>query len=291
MSPRDSLTEDFPTLEQVTFFEQHGYVISPHILPQDLIASARYGVMRYDAGERDWHLPISGGFLDWREEHGDGLRINDYVSLQNRELRDLVMYPALGRAFAALARAAEIRLFHDQLISKAPDHRAKTAIGWHVDGSYWHTCTSDRMLTAWIPLESYDETMGPLNVIEGSHRWDGNAWMTTFNEQDLDGLQARIASAGKDVTPVPVLIEPGQVSFHHARTIHGSLPNRGDRPRVALTVHVQDGSNRYRAHHDCRGKLAVHVNDALCRKGAQGEPDYTDPDICPLLWPQDAGRQ
>lgn len=277
--------EQFPTSEQVLFFEQHGYLISPPIIPAELIAAARYGVMRYYAGERDWHLPISGGFLDWREEHGDGLRINDYVSLQNRELRELVTYPGLGNIFAALARAAEIRLFHDQLISKAPDFRAKTAVGWHVDGSYWRTCTSDRMLTAWIPLETYDEAMGPLNVIKGSHRWEGNDWMTTFNEQNLDALQARIDSTGEEVTQVPILLAPGQVSFHHARTIHGSLPNHGNRPRVALTVHVQDGSNRYRAHRDCRGKLAVHVNDALCRKGANGDPDYADPEICPLLWP------
>lgn len=279
--------EDFPTPEQVLFFEQHGYLISPPIIPEELIAVARYGVTRHHAGERDWQLPISGGFLDWREEHGDGLRISDYVSLQNRELRELVTFPVLGRAFAALARATEIRLFHDQLISKAPDYRAKTAVGWHVDGSYWRTCTSDRMLTAWIPLETYDEAMGPLNVIKGSHRWEGNGWMTTFNEQDLDALQARITSTGEEVVQVPIIIAPGQVSFHHAGTIHGSLPNRGNRPRVALTVHVQDGSNRYRAYRDCRGKLAVHVNDALCRKGASGEPDYADPEICPVLWPRD----
>lgn len=278
--------DDFPTAADIAFFDAHGYVVAPRIIPEELLAAARYGVMRYYAGERDWQLPISGGFLDWRVGHGDGLRMNDYVSLQNQELRQLVMFARLGKAFAALARAPVIRLFHDQLISKSPEHTRETGVGWHVDATYWQTCTSSNMLTAWIPLDSYDDAMGPLHVIPGSHRWNGNDWMRTFNDQDLAALQARIASDGETVVPTPIRIGPGMVSFHHGRTIHGSPPNHGDRPRLALTVHVQDGDNRYRAHVDGRNKAAVHVNDVLCRKAADGQPDYTDPDICPVLWPQ-----
>jgi len=110
----------FPTLADIEHFDRHGYVVSPPIIPDELIAEANYGVNRYYAGERDWPLPISGGYLDWRPEHGDGLRINDYVSLQNRELRELVMFEVLGRAFSALSGSATVRLFHDQMISKPP---------------------------------------------------------------------------------------------------------------------------------------------------------------------------
>jgi predicted enzyme related to lactoylglutathione lyase len=275
----------FPTPADIEHFDQFGYAVSPAIIPDDLIAEANYGVSRYYAGERDWPLPISGGYLDWRPEHGDGLRINDYVSLQNRELRSLVMCEALGRAFSALSHSAVVRLFHDQLISKPPKLGDQSAIGWHVDGAYWRTCTSQRMLTAWIPLEDYEIEMGPIMIVPGSHRWNGNNWMTTFNDRDLDALQAKINTDGGQVERKPILIRPGQVSFHHAGTIHGSMPNRGARPRLALTVHVQDGDNRYRRHVDSRNKVATHVNDALCRKAADGFPDYSDPDICPVLWP------
>ena len=276
----------FPTLADIEHFDRHGYVVSPPIIPDELIAEANYGVNRYYAGERDWPLPISGGYLDWRPEHGDGLRINDYVSLQNRELRELVMFEVLGRAFSALSGSATVRLFHDQMISKPPKLGDNSTIGWHVDGAYWRTCTSQRMLTAWIPLENYEIEMGPIMMVPGSHRWGGNDWMTTFNDRDLDALQAKISSDGEPVERTPILIRPGQVSFHHARMIHGSMPNRGERPRLALTVHVQDGDNRYRRHVDCRDKVATHVNDALCRKAADGFPDYSDPDICPVLWPR-----
>lgn len=279
-------SQPFPTSADIEHFERYGYVISPPILPADLIAEARYGVSRYYAEERDWSLPISGGYLDWRPEHGSGIRISDYVSLQNRELRDLVMFEELGRAFSALSRSPVVRLFHDQLISKPPRIGDESAVGWHVDGAYWRTCTSQRMLTAWIPLEDYSVDMGPIMMVPGSHRWSGNDWMVTFNEHDLEALRAKIRSDGQPVECAPIVIRPGQVSFHHARTIHGSLPNRGSGSRVALTVHAQDGDNRYKSHVDCRDKAAAHVNDALCRKTAEGLPDYADPDICPVLWPR-----
>ena len=276
----------FPTPADIEHYKRYGYVVSPPIIPGDVIVEAKYGVSRYYTGERDWPLPISGGYLDWRPEHGEGLRINDYVSLQNRELRNLVMLEALGRAFSLLARNAVVRLFHDQLISKPPRLGDNSTIGWHVDAAYWRTCSSQHMLTAWIPLDDYEIEMGPIMMLPGSHNWCGNDWMTTFNDRDLDALEAKINSDGQRVERTPIIIRPGRVSFHHSRMIHGSMPNRGKKTRLALTVHVQDGENRYQRHVDCRNKIATHVNDALCRKTADGLPDYSDPDICPVLWPR-----
>jgi hypothetical protein len=275
----------FPTRADIEHYETYGFVVSPPIIPQDLIDEAVFGADRYYAGERDWRLPMSGGFLDWRPAHGACLRINDYVSLQNREFRNLIVCGSLGHAFSVLSGCDTIRLFHDQLISKPPGIGDSGAIGWHVDRAYWQTCTSPNMLTAWIPLVDYELDMGPVMMLSASHRWHGHDWMTTFNQRDLPALEQRIDSGGHRVERVPILIRPGQVSFHHAGTIHGSLPNCGRRSRLALTVHVQGGDNRYRRHVDCRGKLATHVNDALCRKGVDGMPDYSDPDICPVIWP------
>jgi hypothetical protein len=36
---------------------------------------------------------------------------------------------------------------------------------------------------------------------------------------------------------------------------------------------------------DESGRRTVHINDLLVRKDAEGNPDYSDPDICPVLWP------
>ena len=274
----------FPSADDIQHFENYGYVISPPFLPSTLIEAALYGAERIYAGERDWMMPVSAGFLDWRPEHPEGLRINDYASLQCKEINDLVTYPSLGRAFAALLGAKIIRLFHDQLISK--DGNCGPVVGWHVDKAYWQTCSSQQMMTAWIPLNRYSSGMGPLLVIPRSHRWAGNEWMRTFGHRNLNEIIKRVKSDGEDLEVVEILIDPGQVSFHHASLIHGSGENVEKNTRVALTVHVQDGDNKYKRAQDERGKIYSHVNDVLCKPDASGAPDYSDPEICPVLWPK-----
>jgi hypothetical protein len=272
-----------PTDEEIASYHSQGWVVAPAILPDELLDDAVFGARRLYAGERDRALPVSGGYLNWVAQDGPILRLNDYVSLQVDELEKLVRWPLLAQWAARLAGAESVRLFHDQLVGKPADaDPGATTVGWHSDVAYWSTCASDRMLTAWIPLQECTEEMGPLTVIDGSHRWPGTQTMRTFLERDLDALERRFPGAA--ARRVPLALRRGQVSFHHCRTIHGSAPNRSGRERLALTVHFQDGANRYReAAADERATL--HVNDVLCRRDAAGLPDYADPAICPVLWP------
>ncbi len=278
-----------PTDEDVAFYREHGWYVSPLILPDELLEDAQHGVERYHAGERDTPLPLSGGYLDWREEHGNLLRLNDYVSLQNEQLRALVSFPLIGAIAARLAGTRTIRLFHDQLVCKPPHVPGdNTAIGWHTDRAYWHTCTSTSMLTSWIPFQDCTVEMGPLTVIDGSHRWPGSDGMRTFNDRDLDRLEQSFQTGGAPVKKVTQVLRKGQVSFHHCLTLHGSLPNRSQKTRLALTVHMQDGDNRYCTRLDAHGRPLLHINDLLCRRGPDGLPDYSDPEICPILWQEPA---
>jgi ectoine hydroxylase-related dioxygenase (phytanoyl-CoA dioxygenase family) len=279
-------TSYVPADEDVAFFREHGWWVSPKVIPDDVLEAAVHGAERHYAGERDFPLLITGGYLDWRPEHGDRVvRLNDYVSLQNEDLRRLAQFPAIGAIAARLAGASTIRLFHDQLVCKpagldTPDGR----IGWHVDAAYWKTCSSRRMLTAWVPLQDCDADMGSLAFVDGSHRRSDTEWMSTFNERDLEGLERSFERGGETRKAVP-RIQRGQVSFHHCSTIHGSEANRSDRDRLALAIHMQDDSNRYVEHLDGDGRRTLHINDLLCRKDAEGNPDYSDPEICPVLWP------
>jgi ectoine hydroxylase-related dioxygenase (phytanoyl-CoA dioxygenase family) len=276
-----------PTETDVSFYEEHGWWISPPFLTAEELEDARFGAERYYAGERDARLLIEMG-TDWTEARGNILRQNDYVSLQIEELRTLVQHPFIGAAAARLARTPEVRLFHDQLIYK-PERAdpSRTIVGWHTDISYWQTCSSRALLTAWIPFQDVDEEMGPMVVLDGSHRWSGNDTLRFFHEAELDRIAERIQRGDSEVRPVPMTMRAGQASFHHCRTIHGSYANSSHRPRLALAIHMQDRDNRFSRNYDKEGKPSSHINDFLCRKTPQGEPDYSDPEIFPVLWSGD----
>ncbi|HEV2999111.1 MAG TPA: phytanoyl-CoA dioxygenase family protein [Solirubrobacteraceae bacterium] len=281
---RPAQLELLPSDDDVRFYEEHGWWISPPILTDEEIEEAAFGVERYYAGERDTPLLMEAG-TDWRPERGNILRQNDYVSLQVDELRQLVKHPLVAATAARLARTPEVRLFHDQLIYKPPQvDPSVTNVGWHTDIAYWKTCSSRNMLTAWIPFQDVTPEMGPMLVVDGSHRWSENDELEFFHETNLDAVAERIVLPDATMKPVPILLERGQVSFHHCRAIHGSEQNRSDRARLALAVHMQDADNRYVRTTDENGKPRSHLNDFMVRRDADGNPDYTDPEVCPVLW-------
>ena len=276
-----------PTETDIAFYEEHGWYISPKIIPDEIIDRAIAGAERFYRGERDGTLPVATGYTNWTPEDGDIVRNNEFVSLQNQELRELALLPVIGAIAARLARTHEIRLLDDQLVYKPPfssKRKIKTTVGWHSDRAYWGTCTSDKMLTAWIPFHDCDESRGPLVVLDKSHRWSGLEDMRHFNDSGMENWENQFRSEGKEVVKVPMNLKKGQLSFHHCWTIHGSYPNISNLHRQALAVHLQDGDNRYRPYHSKQGKEVHIFDEQLCRTLANGDPDFSDPYPFPVLW-------
>ncbi len=264
-----------PTDEQVAFYREHGWFITPEpLFTPDEIEDALYGTERYYAGERDFLLTARlSTFEGWRPEDGEGMRTNDYVCLQNREIAALSHAAKLGAVAARLCGSPELRLWHSQLLYKPPAATAGV-IGWHTDKAYWKSCSSTRMLTAWIPLHDCGDERSPLLIVDRSTR-ESRIDLAGFRASELDPL-------AEDRVIVPMHLRAGQVSFHHCLAVHGSGPNTGAEPRVSLSVHLQDADNRFV---EAPGAAQWHRNNVLCRS-IDGTPDYRDPDICPLLWPE-----
>ncbi|GCE09338.1 hypothetical protein KDAU_66670 [Dictyobacter aurantiacus] len=126
--------------------------------------------------------------------------------------------------------------------------------------------------------------MGTITMIDQSQDWSDNTEGLDFFSNDLEGLEKKFNTGDKPVVKVPVVLKKGEVSFHSCLTIHGSGPNLTSQPRRSIAVHLQDASNHYQAYRYSNGTLARHNNDLLCRQ-VNGHPDYSDPVICPQLWP------
>ncbi|MEO1340628.1 MAG: phytanoyl-CoA dioxygenase family protein [Cyanobacteria bacterium J06635_13] len=285
------LTEEqqalLPKEEDVCFYEEHGWYISPPVIPETIIDQAIAGSQAFYRGVRDAVLPVETGYSDWKPEDGDVIRNNEFVSLQKKELKQLALQPIIGAIAARLARTKEIRVLDDQLIYKPgakPGQEVNNAVGWHSDRAYWSTCSSDKLLTAWIPFHDCDEARAPLVVLDKSHRWSGLQEMRYFNNPNLNDLTDKLDAAGKQVVKIPMTLKKGQVSFHNCWTIHGSYPNRSQLHRQALAVHLQDRDNYYRPYTNAQGREIHIFDEQLCRTLPNGDPDFSDPHVFPVVW-------
>ena len=286
--------ELLPTDEDVEFYGEHGWFLTKKVLTDDEVDALISASERFYAGERDRTLPFRPAKLAyWEPSHGAVQRHNDYVHVESDALAAILRKPLIGAVAARLAQADTIRIFQSTLILKPPRPQEPTnLVPWHFDKHYWASSTSEKMLTAFIPFHDCGEEMGTITMVDGSHRWKeiGNNDTTTrhFAERDKDDLEALLARNAEfnnaEVVKVPMIIPKGHLSFHHCKTYHGSAGNHSDRPRRAVSLHLQDGDNAYRPYPLSDGSLASYNHDVLVGRTPDGRPDYADPMYCPVIW-------
>jgi hypothetical protein len=285
--------ELLPIADEIAGYAEHGWYLSRRLFSDDELDALQEATEKYYEGHRDRQLPVRPPHLAaWEPAHGPVQRHNDYVHYESEAVRRILCKPLLGAVAAALAEAEEIRVFQATLIYKPPNPGEPTnLVPWHMDRHYWQTCTSDRMLTAFVPFHDCGEQQGTITMIDGSHGWkeiegdDSTRHFARRDRAELEQILAATAAAnGCEIRKIPVVIPRGHVSFHHCRTYHGSGPNLAAAPRRAISLHMQDGANRYRRHARPDGSDVVYNHDVLVRRTPDGEPDYADPDYCPTLW-------
>ncbi|MBA3847259.1 MAG: phytanoyl-CoA dioxygenase, partial [Planctomycetes bacterium] len=72
-----------PSADDIAFFREHGWWISPRILDHALIDAAARDQQRYYAGERDGApAQYFAPEWNWRPSDGDVLRKSDYSTLE-----------------------------------------------------------------------------------------------------------------------------------------------------------------------------------------------------------------
>lgn len=228
----------------------------------DALAAGGQNVLRDDAGRRRGRFV--SGVDHWRESD---------------EFRDFSCSSALGRIAGDLLRSSSVRLWEDSALVKEPGTQERTA--WHQDMSYFHV-EGEQVCTMWIPLDVVSPETGAVQFVVGSHRWTEvhrpNLFVSTMTIPGTEGADMpdidALAGAG-DVQVVSFDTRPGDLTVHHARTVHGAGPNLSDRWRRAISIRYCGDDARYRLRPGA--PLKPHHHSV-----ADGEP-LTDPD-CPLVW-------
>jgi non-haem Fe2+, alpha-ketoglutarate-dependent halogenase len=108
-------------------------------------------------------------------------------------------------------------------------------VTWHQDSTYWGLSKPD-IVTAWIALTPSRVESGCMRVIPGSHLKDQLPHRDSFAEDNLLSRGQEVQVDVNERQAVDVVLEPGQMSLHHVRLIHGSEPNKAAHRRIGYAV-------------------------------------------------------
>ncbi|MBK18034.1 MAG: phytanoyl-CoA dioxygenase [Rhodospirillaceae bacterium] len=117
---------------------------------------------------------------------------------------------------------------------KANDHRF---VSWHQDSTYYGFDPAES-ITAWVAFSDSTRETGCVRIIPGSH--EGDAVMKHVETFDPDNLLARGQTIeGVDENEVVDLeLRAGEMSVHHNKTVHSSMPNPSNMPRIGYAIHI-----------------------------------------------------
>ena len=108
-------------------------------------------------------------------------------------------------------------------------------VSWHQDATYWGL-EPDDVVTAWVAFTAATRANGYMQVIPGSHRTDQLPHVDTFHKDNLLSRGQEIAVEVDTSKAVGIALEPGEMSLHHIKLVHGSEPNRTSDRRIGLAI-------------------------------------------------------
>jgi hypothetical protein len=108
-------------------------------------------------------------------------------------------------------------------------------VSWHQDATYWGLSSQD-IVTAWVAFTPSTPQSGCMRVVPGSHLIDQLPHRDTFAPDNLLSRGQEVAVEVDERQAVDIVLQPGQMSLHHVRIVHGSEPNRADHRRVGFAI-------------------------------------------------------
>jgi len=108
-------------------------------------------------------------------------------------------------------------------------------VSWHQDSTYWGLSRPD-VVSAWIAFTPAHSGNGAMQVIPGTHKTDQIPHRDTFDKHNLLTRGQEVAVEVDQSKAVTITLEPGEMSLHHVRLVHGSPPNTSDDRRIGFAI-------------------------------------------------------
>lgn len=126
--------------------------------------------------------------------------------------------------------------------------RSPGFVSWHQDAAYWGL-EPEEVVTAWVALTPSNAVSGCMKVLPGSHLQAHIPHVDTFAENNLLTRGQEIAVEVDEAGAVSIMLQPGEISLHDIKLVHGSAPNNSDDRRIGLAIrylptHVRQSKDR-----------------------------------------------
>ena len=219
--------------EEVSRYQDKGYVVPRYQLPAELVAIMRE---EYDRLIHD-NPDISPDFI-----LGPHLQKPGTQGVKgSKKWLEFATHPDL-MAMARDLIGDDIILWGTTIFGK-PAHNGKET-PWHQDGDYYPIRPLETM-TIWIALDDVSIDNGPMRFIPGSHKQHK---LYSHHWEENPDLTINLACDDKHFdssTSENLILKAGQVSYHDVYMIHGSLANKTSQRRAGFVVRLMPASSHY----------------------------------------------
>ena len=216
------------TQDQIDFYHAEGYLIVADVLRQEELDEAH--AIIDDFVEQSRQYSDQSGHFDLEPDH----------TLENPKVRRMSNPAGYHPLFDSLYRddrvldiltpliGAAIRAQGDKLNMKPAG--VGSPVEWHQDFAHYPH-SNDDLCAVGIALDDSTEENGCMMVVPGSHK-------DPTLDHHQDGYFIGAISPERDnidlATAVPLTLKAGDISIHHAGTLHGSALNTSGRSRKLL---------------------------------------------------------
>jgi len=219
------------TSAEIEHFRERGYVIPDFRLPDALLGRVRDSLDRLLATYTDVK----------QEDLANPHMLPPTQGPECNPFMEVARYPGILDRLEQLI-GPDIALWITRVLCK-PAAKGRE-VPWHQDGEYWPmrplaTCS------VWIALDPVSTANGCMRFIPGSHK-QKELYRHHTTERDNLVLNLELDQDQFDEsTAVNVELEPGQMSLHDVRLIHGSLANTSGQRRAALIMRYMPATSHY----------------------------------------------
>jgi len=220
------------TKEQLDFYQKNEFIKIKSVFSAEIISHFNKVISKIVSETQKFSTPI-----EERTTYGRAFLQLFNLWTMDSEIKQLVFSKRLAKIAADLMRVDGVRLYHDQALFK---ESGGGITPWHADQHYW-PLSSNKSITAWIPLQETPLEMGPLEFSAGSHK------ICTGRELSISDESETFIDKNLKINDLPHIIEPfdlGEVSFHSGWVFHRAGANSSNSIRKVMTVIYMDKEMR-----------------------------------------------